>query len=132
MTTRKHVKIPIYQQKQSNLIKIFLVAEVLHSEFNGSLEASVFPPIIKLTNVTPVHKKGTSSEKDNYRPISIILLNLLKYFLDRFLQARSRCLLVLLEKWSESLDQVHVFGPLQNNFSNTFDCFPHKVERVWF
>ena len=34
---------------------------------------------MKLANVTPVHKKGNRSEKDNYRPVSI-LPNLSKVF----------------------------------------------------
>ena len=27
---------------------------------------------MKLANVTPVHKKGNRSEKDNYRPVNIL------------------------------------------------------------
>ena len=53
--------------------------DALYSEFNRSLETSDFPPSMKLANVTPVHKKGTRSEKDNYRPVSI-LPNLSKVF----------------------------------------------------
>ena len=51
----------------------------LYSEFNRSLETSIFPPSMKLANVTPFHKKGNRSEKDKYRPLSI-LPNLSKVF----------------------------------------------------
>ena len=56
-----------------------IFTDALYSEFNRSLETSVFPPSMKLANVTPVHKKGNRSEKDNYRPVSI-LPNLSKVF----------------------------------------------------
>ena len=36
----------------------------LYSEFNKSLETSVFPPTMKLVNVTPVYKKGNRLEKE--------------------------------------------------------------------
>ena len=38
--------------------------------FTDALETSVFPPSMKLANITPVHKKGIHS--DNYRPVSIL------------------------------------------------------------
>ena len=41
-----------------------IFADPLYSEFNRSLETSDFPPSVKLANVTPVHKKGTRSEKE--------------------------------------------------------------------
>ena len=54
---------------KSNL-DIFI--DALYSEFNRSLETSDFAPSMKLANVTPVHKKGNCSEKDNYWPVSIV------------------------------------------------------------
>ena len=56
-----------------------IFTNVLYSEFNRYIETTVFPPSMKLTNVTPFHKKGNRSEKDNYRPASI-LPNLSKVF----------------------------------------------------
>ena len=56
-----------------------IFTDALYSEFNRSLETSAFPPSVKLANVTPVHKKCNRSEKDNYRPLSI-LPNLPKVF----------------------------------------------------
>lgn len=55
------------------------LADTLYSEFNRPLETSVFPPKLKLVNVTTVPKKSNRFEKDNYRPVSI-LPNLLKVF----------------------------------------------------
>ena len=41
-----------------------IFTDALYSEFNRSLETSVFPLSMKLANVTPAHKKGDRSEKD--------------------------------------------------------------------
>ena len=56
-----------------------LFTEILFTEFESSLEIDNFPTSMKLANVTPVHKKGSQSEKGNYRPVSI-LPNLSKVF----------------------------------------------------
>ena len=54
-------------------------SDILFKEFNKSLEICKFPSSLKMANVTPVYKKGNRSDKDNYRPISI-LPNLSKKF----------------------------------------------------
>ena len=56
-----------------------IFSDILFKEFNKSLEICKFPSCLKMANVTPVYKKGNISEKDNYRPVSI-LPNLLKFF----------------------------------------------------
>ena len=105
-----------------------IFTDALYSEFNRSLETSVFPSSMKLANVTPVHKKGNRSEKDNYRPVNI-LPNLSKvferYIYNQIAQIFNKILskhqcgfkkghsaqhsLIVLEKWKESVDQGHVF-----------------------
>ena len=121
--------------------------DALYSEFNRSLETSVFPPSRKLANVTPVHKKGNRSEKGNCRPVSI-LPNLSKVFeryihnqIDQFFDkvlSKHQCgfrkgrsaqpsLIVLLEKWKESADLGHVFRALLTDLSKAFDCLPHNL-----
>ena len=66
---------------QTKVIKSnsYIFTDALYSEFDRSLETTVFPPSMKLANVTPVHKKGNRSGKDNDRPVSI-LPNLSKVF----------------------------------------------------
>ena len=39
---------------------------------NDSISKSSFPDFLKRANITPVHKKSTKTEKDNYRPVSIL------------------------------------------------------------
>ena len=121
-----------------------IFTDALYSEFNRSLENSVFPPSMKLANVPPVHKKGNRLEKDNYRPVSILpnlskvfercIYNQIAQFFDKIL-SKHRCgfrkshsvqhsLIDLLEKWKESADQGHAFGAL---LSKAFDCLPHNL-----
>ena len=45
---------------------------ILFKELNKSLELCKFPSCLEKTNVTPVYKKGNRSDKDNYRPVSIL------------------------------------------------------------
>ena len=111
-----------------------IFTDALYSEFNRSLETSVFPPSMKLANVTPVHKKGNRSEKDNYRPVSILpnlskvfercIYNQIAQFFDKIL-SKYQCgfrkshsvqhsLIVHLEKWKEKVDQ----GPCLRGFTH--------------
>ena len=121
--------------------------DALYFEFNRSLETSVFPPSLKLANVTPVHKKGNRSEKDNFWPASILpnlskvfercIYNQIAQFFDKIL-SKHQCgfrkghsaqhsLIVLFKKWKESVDQGHVFRALLTDLSKAFDCLPHKL-----
>lgn len=49
-----------------------VIAPVLTSLFNMSLETSAFPSIWKSARVVPLFKKGSKQDPSNYRPISIL------------------------------------------------------------
>ena len=41
---------------------------------SDSLLKGSFPNSLKLGNITPVHKNDESTDKENYRPVSVLLL----------------------------------------------------------
>ena len=40
--------------------------------YNNCIFYSIFPNSLKYAIITPVHKKGAKTSKDNYRPVSIL------------------------------------------------------------
>ena len=51
-----------------------LIPQVLRKWINNSLKTSDIPNPFKLAEITAIHKKEHPFDKDNYRPISILLL----------------------------------------------------------
>ena len=49
-----------------------LVSKSLALTYIASLERCIFPQIWKLARVTPIHKAGTKTDVNNYRPISVL------------------------------------------------------------
>ena len=41
---------------------------------NGASSQGIFPDSLKLANITPVHKKDEITDKENYRPVSVLPL----------------------------------------------------------
>ena len=56
-----------------------ILADILLSSFNDSIEKSNFPFSLKKANITPIFKRGDRNSKDNYRPVSM-LPNMSKIF----------------------------------------------------
>ena len=116
---------------QSTDIPTKLIKENSEKNYNKCVSSSIFPNFLKNAIITPAHKKGAKSSKDNYRPVSI-LSNLSKiyerllfkqiseYFepiLSKFQcgfrkgYSAKHCLLAMLEKWK----------------MEAFDCLPHDL-----
>ena len=57
-----------------------VVSESVMQIFNRSIVSHVFPNEWKVARVNALHKKGPRNMLDNYRPISIIFLDLQKAF----------------------------------------------------
>ena len=109
----------------------------LTSNINNSLKESSFPYELKQSEVTPVYKKLDPLQKENYRPVSL-LLHISKVFekiiydqINSFMENKiSKCvtgfrkshstqpsLIVMLEKWEKALDKgikyvSHIYGSL--------------------
>ena len=115
--------------------------------FNESIETGIFPDELKNADIIPVYKKKDKCLKENYRPVSILsniskifeklIYNQLYEYFEAFLfpsQCGFRkgfnaqhCLLVMLEKFKDVLDQGDKFGALLTDLSKAFDCLDHTL-----
>lgn len=50
-----------------------IIAPSLNAIFYSSINAGIFPEDFKIVNISPVHKSGSKTNCDNYRPISVLL-----------------------------------------------------------
>ena len=48
------------------------IAPILTKLFNDSIRQGVFPDVLKIAHVVPIHKSGSKHKFSNYRPISIL------------------------------------------------------------
>ena len=116
---------------------------------NTSIRTSCFPDQWKLARVLPLHKSGSKTCIDNYRPVSILCVlskvlekHIYKHFY-RFLTKydmlseyqsgfRGRhscetCICKLTDSWYTSLDQGQIIGCVALDLSRAFDLVPHDV-----
>ena len=49
-----------------------IISYFLYHNFNNSLSCATFPTSMKYADVIPIHKKVDETDKENYRPISIL------------------------------------------------------------
>ena len=93
-----------------------------------------------------MHKKGRKDAKQNYRPVSILPTLSKIYERNMFKQMSSsfedifsknqcgfikgfsmqQCLLTLLEKWKNAVDNGKIFGAILTDLSKAFDCHNHE------
>ena len=103
---------------------------------------------MKRADITTVHKKDLKSEKNNYRPVSIlsniskvyerIMFNQMSELLESSFFSEyqcgfrkgfsaQHCLVSALEKWKSATDNKKSFGALLTDLSKAFDCLSHKL-----
>ena len=119
----------------------------IHYFYNKSIKEGLFPNSLKLADITPAHKKGDKSDKENYRPISIlptpskifekiIYEDIYNYMNDKlspclcgFRKGYSSqyCLILMLERWKEALDNKNLAGAILTDLSKAFDCLNHNL-----
>ena len=58
----------------TKILKLFKkeFSKSLSDIINLSLNQGVFPDLLKIAKVTPIHKKGGTLDCNNYRPISLL------------------------------------------------------------
>ena len=60
-----------------------VIGHILSILFNKSLKEGIFPDVLKLAKIIPIHKSGSLYEVANFRPIS--LLPILSKILERII-----------------------------------------------
>ncbi len=124
-----------------------ILCDPLLKIFNLILKRSVFPEKWKLSRITPVHKKDSSSDVTNYRPITIIN-NFAKIFeialhsrmyrhvfthlssaQHGFVKGRSTTTNLLLKTQfiADCLDERGQVDCIYTDYSKAFDCINHTI-----
>ena len=131
-------------------------ASVLMNCFNNSIHSGSFPNDFKLAEVIPVHKKNETTDKSNYRPISIlpsvskIFEKLIYKQLHQFIESKfskflcgfrkgystQHSLINLILNWQKCLAKSDKIGAVLMDLSKAYDCLPHdllnrKVGCLW-
>ncbi len=106
-----------------------------------------FPTSLKQADITPAYKKGETTNKDNYRPISILpniskifernMYNQIYSYIEHYLSPylcgfrkgynTENCLLAMIEKWRKALDNKERAGAILTDLSKAFDTLNHKL-----
>ena len=114
---------------------------------NDAINKGVFPDSLKTANIAPVHKKDKPTDKENYRPVSVLpllskvferlLYDQLSEYLEKYLNtllcgfskahSTQHALLKLLQAWQEELDKSGFVGTILMHLPKTYDCFPHDL-----
>ena len=124
-----------------------IFAPLLTTIFNNSLLQKTFPEDLKLGDITPLFKSDKTTEKRNYRPITV--LSALSKVFERLLYAQmvdfadtflvpylcgfrkgfntQHALLRLMDICKNSLDKKGVVGALLMDLSKAFDCIDHEL-----
>ena len=125
----------------------YLFINSLTDCINTAINNNQFPDILKLADVTPVFKKGCKTDKENYRPISVLkpiakiferlLYKQIIIFMDNkfspllcgFRKGHNtqHALLKLLDNWREKLDNKQYVGVILCDLSKAFDTLPHDL-----
>ena len=126
-----------------------VIAPILTKIFNASIRDNSYPCLFKKAKVIPVHKRGSKSDKSNYRPISIlpiisliferhVSLHFRQYLESNDIlycrQSGFRCnhscqtaLLKMVDEWISAIDDNKIVGTIFLDLSKAFDLVDHNV-----
>ena len=126
---------------------IHISCKYLSNIINNCITSNVFPDELKRADITPIHKKDETTNKQNYRPISIlpavskIFEKLLFKYISDYIQTYLspylcgfRCgfnaqhaLLAMIDKWKSELDKRGYAGAVLMDLSKAFDTVNHDL-----
>ena len=124
-----------------------ICSESLQRIFNDCVQNGLFPDLLKLADVTSLHKTEEKTRKKNYRPVSVLptVSNVFERLLDKqiisymgpYLSSllcgfrkgynAQHPLVRMLEKWKTSLDNRENVGAILMDLSKAFDCIKHDL-----
>lgn len=124
-----------------------IIAYPLFLLFRRSLDEGIFPSILKLSSITPVHKSGIKSDISSYRPISIqshlsklfesLVLNSIKPSVNNILieaqhgfcpgRSTTTCNLVFSNFIFESFKKRSHVYEVYTDLAKAFDTVNHRV-----
>ena len=124
-------------------------AQYFCENINYCICHSILPSNLKLADVTLVYKKKKQSKnsKENYRPTSILsnvskiyercLYDQMQNYFNNTLSKyqcgfrkgynAQHCLIALIEKWKQSVDNGGAFGTLMTDLSKAFNYLSHEL-----
>ena len=134
--------VPVQILKQSGF-----TYQILTDCINDAINKGVFPDSLKIANITPAHKKDEPTNKEKYRPVSVLpllskvlerlLYDQLSEYLEKYLNtllcgfrkahSTQHALFKLLHAWQEELDKSGFVGTILMDFSKAYDCLPHDL-----
>ena len=123
-------------------------ADALTSIFNSwIIDKSIFPDELKIADIIPVHKKNSTTNKANYRPISLlpivskvferIIAKQIEPFINTWLSkllcgfrksfSTQHSIINMIRKWQSCLNTSGRVGAVLMDLSKAFDCLPHDL-----
>ena len=130
-----------------------IISPFITKIYNDCTTNMKFPDPLKLADITPTHKKSDTTNKENYRPVSILpsvskiferdIFEQISGYIDKFLSpylcgfrkgySTQHSLIVMLEKWRKALDNGKIAGALLTDLSKAFDCINHDllIAKLW-
>lgn len=138
-------EVPVLLLKKANDI----ICPVIANLVNQAFDSGQFPKSLKLSEIIPVHKKGSTKDLSNYRPVAL-LSNISKIFekamqtrISSFFQIYNRickeqfgycknkntelALIAFVNSTLEALDRSQLTAGVFCDLSKAFDCVDHKL-----
>ena len=126
-------------------ISVSLLTPIVTLMINHCIDKCAFPHALKLAEVSSIYKKSDKLCKENYRPISVLVIVSKVY--EKIFVKRMSCyidkifnpllsayrngygcndvLLKFVQMWKQALDENLFVGALLMDLSKAFDCLPH-------